>query len=180
MTRIIRLTESDLTRIVKRVIKEQTTMPPVTVTAQGTGLGPISSNELILGNNQKLTLYPTWNNAGTSTVSPWTFTGKYVVLPNNTVDKTNVIIRIVSDKIKGLGITGTYNCKAKTMVNTVTTPQNSTETANLMYRLDNGPDNLNNKQFPTLVQSHLLTRIKGDGLSTTDGPVAQLIAKYCK
>ena len=34
MTRIIRLTESDLTRIVKRVIKEQTTMPPVTVTAQ--------------------------------------------------------------------------------------------------------------------------------------------------
>jgi len=36
MTRIIRLTESDLTRIVKRVIKEQTTMPPVTVTAQRT------------------------------------------------------------------------------------------------------------------------------------------------
>lgn len=36
MTRIIRLTESDLTRIVKRVIKEQGTMPEVTVTAPRT------------------------------------------------------------------------------------------------------------------------------------------------
>ena len=173
MKRVIRLTESDLTRIVKRVIKEQ----QVAGTPQSGSIAPLSSNELILGNNQKLTLYPTWNNAGTSPLSVWMYNGKYNVLPNKSADTNNVVITITNNDIKGLVVRGTYTCDTGKMTyNSILFP----EGGNLMYRLDNGADIINNQQYPSLVQTHFNKLINGRGLSATSGPVSQLIAQYCK
>lgn len=167
MKKIIRLTESDLARIVRRVIKEQGETPIVPV--QKSKMTALSNTEVILGNNQKLTVSQTWNQKGTEPRTVFSYKG----LP---IDSDNVQVTVYNTNIKGFNITGIYNCKNKTMSSyRVIIP----EGGDLAYRLDDINRKINSPQYPSLVQSHIKQIVDKNGLLTTSGPVSEVVKYYC-
>jgi hypothetical protein len=175
MKKIIRLTELDLARIVRRVIKEQGETP--TVPVQKSEMTALSNTEVILGNNQKLTVFQTWNQKGTEPKTVFSYKGSKAVLADRkTIDPNNVQVTVYNTDIKGFNISGLYNCKNKTMSSyRVVIP----EGGDLAYRLDDINRKVNSSQYPSLVQSHIKDIVAKNGLLTTSGPVSEVVKYYC-
>ena len=201
MTRIIRLTESDLTRIVKRVIKEQdqaqstapanwkSTVPEVTVTGtrkvdpqlglQATAGTPITLPYLYLNyKNQHtyLSLSPSDN-----VKSNWTYT-----LTNQPKTKT-VGIMVTNDKEPTIRIAATHSCASNTTGTNNVYSKVTSKTASINSPTMARPAK-NSVQNPKTIDNYLSNMVSQSGklmnfgLRSENPDVAKIgaeLKKYC-
>jgi hypothetical protein len=185
MTRIIRLTESDLTRIVKRVIKEQRTMPEVTITAkrnpvlQQTAGEPITLPNLYLNVDNKYTALSFSPNGRDK--SKWVYT-----LTSQPKTKT-VDIKVTNDSEPTMMVKATYNCESKSMGPT-TAVSKVTSMASLLTTPEMARPAKNSVGEPTSIDKYFKYLASGGNglMDLTNNPsnqelagISTVIKQYC-
>ena len=189
MTRIIRLTESDLTRIVKRVIKEQGAMPEVTVTAprkaspqlglQSTTGKPITLPNLYLNVDNKYTALSFSPNGRDK--SKWVYT-----LTSQPKTKT-VDIKVTNDSEPTMMATARYNCESKSMGPT-TAVSKVTSMASLLTTPKMARPAKNSVGDPTAIDKYFKNLASGGNglMDLTNNPgnqelagISTVIKQYC-
>lgn len=185
MTRIIRLTESDLTRIVKRVIKEQTTMPPVTVTAprkvvpQRVVGTPITLSNLYLNVDNKYTGLSFSPNGRDK--SKWVYT-----LTSQPKTKT-VDIKVTNDSEPTMMVKATYNCESKSMGPTTSYSKVASMTSSLTTP-EMARSAKNSVEDPTAIDKYFKNLASGGNglMDLTNNPgnqslagISTVIKQYC-
>jgi hypothetical protein len=176
MNRVIRLTESELVNLVKRVIIEQASTSSVTAPPQ-TKMSPLSVPRLILADNTTLSIYPDRTKIGQTT--PFIFTGSpNGIDPDTGKPSPNIVtIQIKNGEIPNIEAILTYDCTKKTIVsqnlNNIKIPENGGAIPRVLK-------NNTGRAITVDKQRHVQTKFVDPGISLTTGPAPQIIGQFCK
>ena len=175
-----RILEMHQTALKNNYLNEQATPVPTTVptTVTPTKMNPLTTDKIILSNGSDITVYPT----GTETKST------FRILSNYGKDKLSpnvVSMTMANNELGGFNIVLAYNCLERKITNfSVQSPEDSKTDnktmKNAKYRLNGANGFSNSTQYPSLVQTHIYNLIDKNGVSTTEGPVLEIINHYCK
>lgn len=163
MKKIIRLTESDLARIVRRVISEGT---------EGTKMTAQSSTELTLGDGTKVSVV---NKKGEKL--------NFIATPSRTYDANNkvkpgkiFITLSLSGKPK-TKVSMTYDCTTSTL-NRPSSPTVLDNYTDVNVKYANRGSNFDQTNGAILMKT--IYGVDGGSFSTTNPPFSNIISSYCK
>ena len=167
MKRIIRLTESDLTRIIKRVIMEQN--PEITT------MLPSEPESITLG-GKKVQIR---KNDATKEIVKFKIT-PMAYKKDNKVVPGHLALNITTD-VPNLGAYFVWDCDNNEKVSTSVsrpTGQPQIDEFNASYLLYNGATN-NQMAQPTQVGTAFSSLWKGDYFNNKDGTISTMLTNYC-
>jgi hypothetical protein len=193
MKKVIRLTESELINLVKRVISEQAapaaapTQKSVTTTPPQSKMAPLSDDKIILADKGELVIRPSLNKEDQGKRTTFTFSGLNVADPR-TKDSTKPVVRIniKNGILPGFSIGAFYDCtEGKILSDRITFQGGEIDGPDLSWVKPGGTTiNKINKKGDSvegaIVQHFIRNLVTKPGLSTTEGPVSQIIGQFCK
>lgn len=189
MKRIVKLTESDLVNIVKRVIEEQAApaTAPTSVTPPQTKMAPLSDNKLLLADKGELVIRPGLGKENEGKRTIFTISGLRAADPR-TKDSTKPVVRInvKNESLPGFSIGAFYDCtEGKILSDRITFQGGEINGPYLSWiKPDRTTINKINKKGDSvegsIVQHFIRNLVVKPGLSTTEGPVSQIIGQFCK
>jgi hypothetical protein len=181
-----RILEMHQTALKNNYLNEQSTAVPTTVptTVTPTKMNPLTTDKIILSNGSDITLESSWNQKGTESKTDFTVYPSYSNDTTTGKPSTNRIsISFKNNQIGGLNIGLVYDCITKEVTpRQIQLPQDVNLMKNVRLKLMSGGSvtQRTNTGTPGVVQNTITTMIKNPGFSTTQGPVSEIIAKYCK
>jgi hypothetical protein len=183
-----RILEMHQTALKNNYLNEQSTAVPTTVptTVTPTKMNPLTTDKIILSNGSDITVYPTWNQQGTEPKSTFRILSNYGKDEvTNKLSPNVVLMNMANNELGGFNISLAYNCLERKITNfSVQSPKDSKTDnktmKNAKYRLNGANGFSNTTQYPNLVQTHIYNLIDKNGVSTTEGPVLEIINYYCK
>jgi hypothetical protein len=177
-----RILEMHQTALKNNYLSEQATAVPTTVTP--TKMAPLTADKIILRDGSEITLESSWDQKGTISKTDFTVYSSYSNDTTTGKPSTNRIsISFVNNQISKLNIGLVYDCTTKKATpRQIQLPQDVNLMANVRLKLMSGGivTQRTNTGTPGVVQNTITTKIKNPGFSTTQGPVSEIIAKYCK
>lgn len=181
-----RILEMHQTALKNNYLNEQaTTGTAGTTPILKTKMSDLPTDKIILNNGLDITVYPTWNQQGTEPKSTFRILSNYGKdKVTNKLSPNVVSMTMANNELEGFNIGLTYNCLERKITNfSVQSPKDS-ETdnktmKNAKYRLNGANGFSNSTQYPSLVQTQIKKEIEKNGVSTTEGPVLEIINYYC-
>lgn len=180
-----RILEMHQTALKNNYLNEQaTTGTTGTTPILKTKMSDLPTDKIILSNKSDITVYPTWNQQGTEPKSTFRILSNYGKdRVTNKLSPNVVSMTIANNELRGFNIGLTYNCLKREITNIgVQSPKDTSTMANARYRLNTNnqiKSFTNSAQYPKMVQTQIEDEIKKTGVSTTEGPVLEIINYYC-
>jgi hypothetical protein len=178
-----RILEMHQTALKNNYLNEQSTAVPTTVTP--TKMTPLTANGIILNNGSEITLESSWDQKGSESKTDFTVYPSYSKTNITGKPSTNRIsISFRNNQISGLNIGLVYDCMTKQVSpRQIQLPQDVNLMTNVTLKLMSGGsviEQKTNTATPGVVQNTISEKIGDPGFSTTQGPVSEIITKYCK
>lgn len=174
-----RILEMHQTALKNNYLNEQATTG---ITVSTTKMAPLTTNGIILNNGSEITLESSWDQKGTESKTNFTVYPSYSNDPTTGKPSTNRIsISFVNNQISGLNIGLVYDCVTKQVTpRQIQYQEDSMKNVTLKLISGSSVQSRTNTTTPNIVQNSINTMIKNPGFSTTQGPVLEIITKYCK
>ena len=177
-----RILEMHQTALKNNYLSEQATTG---ITVSPTKMNPLTTNGIILNGGSEITLESSWDQKGTISKTDFTVYPSYSNDPTTGKPSTNRIsISFVNNQISKLNIGLVYDCTTKKATpRQIQLPQDVNLMTNVRLKLISGGsviEQKTNTATPGVVQNTISEKIGDPGFSTTQGPVSEIITKYCK
>lgn len=174
-----RILEMHQTALKNNYLNEQATTG---ITVSTTKMAPLTTNGIILSGGTEITLESSWDQKGTESKTNFTVYPSYSNDPTTGKPSTNRIsISFVNNQISGLNIGLVYDCVTKQVTpRQIQYQEDSMKNVTLKLISGSSVQSRTNTTTPNIVQNNINTMIKNPGFSTTQGPVLEIITKYCK